>query len=101
MTELRSSKEQDARYRSSLEAQLRADQEQIGQLNAKIAELQSERAQFETRLQEERQSAAKGIELLVMAQEKLAGVFKPAGENGNGRDKTITWPEANVATHEK
>ena len=58
-----------------------------------IAELESERSHFDLTLQEERQSAAKGIELLLMAQENLKRVFrhmqpeKPAenGEsNGNG-----------------
>ena len=77
--ELRSSMEQDGRYRSSLEVQLRTEQEQIGQLNDKVAALQDERAQLEIRLQEERRSAARGMELLMMAQEKLAGVFKPIG----------------------
>ena len=50
--ELRSAMEQDGRYRNSLEAQLRAEQEQIGQLNNKVAELQTEHAQLEIRLQE-------------------------------------------------
>src|SRR5262245_425467 len=77
--ELRSTMEQEGRYRSSLEVQLRTEQEQIGQLNDKVAALQNERAQLEIRLQEERRSAARGMELLMMAQEKLAGVFKPIG----------------------
>jgi chromosome segregation ATPase len=87
--ELKSSSEQDARYRTSLEARLQSEQEQIGHLNTKIAELQEERTQLELRLHQERQSAVRGMELLVMAQEKLAGVFNLQGVdaqkvNGNG-----------------
>ena len=88
--EVRSSMEQEARYRNSLEAQLRTEQAQIGQLNSKVADLQTEHAQLEIRLQEERLSAAKGMELLMMAQEKLSGVFKSPGldpqtaNGGNG-----------------
>jgi chromosome segregation ATPase len=104
LTEAKSSKEQDNRYRNSLEAQLRAEQEQIQQLNAKIAELLSERAQFEVRLEAERQSAAKGMELLLMAQEKFSGVFKAAAvesQNGNGNKKTETSSEADAETVQK
>src|SRR5262249_44934989 len=60
--ELRSFKEQEARYRSSLEAQLIAHQEQVTELNAKVVEMQNEHARLEVRLEEERQSAAKGME---------------------------------------
>ena len=68
--------EQETRHRTRLEAQLNSDQELIRQLTAQIAELQSERLQLESRLQEERVSAAKGMELLLEAQEKLSSVFK-------------------------
>jgi chromosome segregation ATPase len=102
--ELLRSKEQEDRYRSSLEAQLRAEQEQIGQLYAKIEELRSERAQLEIQLQEERASTAKGMELLVMAQEKLAGVFKPVGPDAQGAGRgsgTIAPPEVDAEVHAK
>jgi chromosome segregation ATPase len=104
LLEMRSTAEQESRYRSSLEVQLRADQEQIGQANGRLAELQAERAQLEIRLQEERQFAAKGMELLMMAQEKFSGVFKAVAadsQNGNGNNGTATPPEAPAHTEDK
>ena len=56
------------------------------QVKEQIAELQNERLQLEMNLNEERGSAAKGMELLLMAQEKLSSVFKPivaASQNGH------------------
>jgi chromosome segregation ATPase len=100
--DLRSSMEQEGRYRTSLEAQLRTEQEQIGQLNNKVEELQTERAQLEIRLQEERQSAAKGMELLMMAQEKLAGVFKCVGldpQTASGGNGSNTSSHVDVELH--
>ncbi len=41
--------------------------------------MQRELASYETRLQEQRQLAAKGLEFLSQAQNNLAGVFKPNG----------------------
>jgi len=99
LDELRSFKEQEARYRSSLEAQLIAHQEQTGQLSARVAELENERVRLEVQLEGERQSAAKGMELLLMAQQKFAGVFKPGapdGQNGNGAGKNGKSPEPEV-----
>jgi chromosome segregation ATPase len=93
--ELRSSIEQDSRYRSSLEARLRAEQEQIEQLNGQISALRDERTQLETRLHEERQSASRGMELLMMAQEKLAGLFKsvaPDPQTANGSNGSVPAP---------
>jgi chromosome segregation ATPase len=83
--ELKRASEQEVRFRTALEAQLNTDQERIRQLTGEIAELQSERLQLEKKLNEERGSAAKGMELLLMAQEKLSSVFKPVvPENQNG-----------------
>ena len=82
--------EQEKLLRSSLETQLGAGMERIQELTTRIQELQRERSLFDLRLQEERQSAAKGMELLLMAQENLARVFKssgvdaPNGSNGHG-----------------
>lgn len=70
------SMEQEGRLRSALEAQLNSDQERIHQLTNQIGELQSERLQLELKLQEERGSAAKGMELLLAAQEKLSTILK-------------------------
>jgi chromosome segregation ATPase len=61
---------------AELKAQLGAELERSGQLTGQIAELQSDR-----------QSAAKGIELLLAAQQNLSRFLKPAcegGSNGNG-----------------
>lgn len=88
--EARACCEQEKFYRSSLETQLGAELEHVSQLTAQVQELQSERSLFDLKLQEERQSASKGMELLLMAQENLARVFKsrsmeaPNGSNGHG-----------------
>jgi chromosome segregation ATPase len=84
---LRSSLEQECGRREFLEAQSSADQKRMKMLTAELAEMQTERQRFEIRLQEERQSARKGMELLLMAQEKLSHMFSAASENsqnGNG-----------------
>lgn len=77
--ELKRSSEQEIRFRTALEAQLNAEQERMRQTADQIVELKNERTQLEIKLQEERRSAAKGMELLVMAQEKLSSVFKALG----------------------
>lgn len=63
--------------RNSLEQQLSMEHENSRRLASRVAELEAERSHFDLTLQEERQSAARGIELLLMAQENLARVFKP------------------------
>jgi chromosome segregation ATPase len=80
------SAQQETRLRTALETQLTLDQERIRQLTTQIAELQNERLQLEIKLQEERGLAAKGMELLLAAQEKLSSVFKalnPEVQNGH------------------
>jgi chromosome segregation ATPase len=79
--------DQESTARSSLETQLSAAHENSRSLASRAAELEAERSHFDLTLQEERQSAAKGLELLVMAQENLTRVFRgappeAAGENG-------------------
>jgi len=84
-TESQSAAARETRLRTALETELNADRERLLQLTAEIAELHSERQQLEIKLQEERGSAAKGVELLKGAQEKLASVFKAlATEAPNG-----------------
>jgi chromosome segregation ATPase len=84
--ERKRSSEQETRFRTALEAQMKAEQERIGQLTTQVAELQGERLQLEIRLKEETGVAAKGMELLVAAQEKLSSVFKAIGADlGNGQ----------------
>jgi len=99
--ELRDCWEQEKLHRSSLETQLGAEAEHMQELTAQIQELQSERSQFDLRLQEERQSATKGMELLLMAQENLARVFKSRGvdaQNGNNGHGPLEAAAAMVET---
>jgi len=71
---------ESAALRSSHEAQ-------IAQLTGQVTKLESERSNFDSRLEEERRSAAKGMELLLMAQENLSRIFKPlGGDLGNGEN---------------
>jgi chromosome segregation ATPase len=60
-------------YRSALEAELGVGRLRIMQLTDQIAELNRDRSEFEVRLREERQSAARGIELLSLVQSTLSG----------------------------
>jgi chromosome segregation ATPase len=62
-------------YRSSIEAELGVSRLRIMQLTDQIAELNRERSNFEVRLREERESAARGIELLSLAQSTLSGAL--------------------------
>jgi len=70
--------EQESQSRTVLDTQLTAEVDRSRALASRVAELEAERSHFDLTLQEERQSAAKGIELLLMAQENLARIFKPA-----------------------
>jgi chromosome segregation ATPase len=72
--------DQESQNRSALDTQLSTEMERSRRLTSRIAELEAERSHFDLTLQEERQSAAKGIEFLLMAQENLARVFKPAAD---------------------
>jgi chromosome segregation ATPase len=64
---------------ADLNARLGTELERSGQMTGQIAELQSDR-----------QSAAKGIELLLMAQQNLSRFLKPASEGGtNGTDGRV------------
>ena len=96
--------EQAGRQLASYEAQLDADKLQIQEVGGEVARLTAEcaglKAQLGTELersaqlagqiaelQSDRQSAAKGIELLLMAQQNLSRFLKPVSEggpNGNG-----------------
>ena len=87
--ELRQRSEQEAQDRSALEQRLNEERQHTQELSAQIAELHGELSQSGVRLQEERQSAAKGMEILAMAQQNLSRLFKaavePAISNGNGQ----------------
>ena len=67
-------------YRSSLEKELAASRLSAQQLTDQVAELSRERAEFEVRLREERQSAARGMELLSLVQSTLSGAFHRPNE---------------------
>jgi peptidoglycan DL-endopeptidase CwlO len=71
----------ESQSRSGLEAQISTELEHSRRLASRIAELEAERSHFDLTLKEERQSAAKGIELLLMAQENLSRIFKPSAQD--------------------
>ncbi len=84
--ELKRSNEQETRFRTALEAQMKADHERIASLKTQVEELQGERSKLEIRLKDETGAAAKAMELLMAAQEKLSAVFKAIGADlVNGR----------------
>jgi chromosome segregation ATPase len=92
-TELKRSNEELGRVRLDLETQLNFEREALRQLHGQVVELQKDRSQLEIRLKEEMGSAAKGMELLLMAQQKLSSAFKGLGpdgqtQNGNGSQTT-------------
>jgi chromosome segregation ATPase len=72
--------DQESQNRTALDTQLSTELEHSRRLASRIAELEAERSHFDLTLQEERQSAAKGIEFLLMAQENLTRVFRPAAD---------------------
>jgi len=95
--ELQRSAGQESNQRAALEAQLTAERQRLEQLTAQLADAQIERSRFEGRLQEERQSAAKGMELLLMAQEKLSHVFSAqaaAGSKSENGHSPLPPPES-------
>ena len=83
---------------------MKTEKEQNGQLSKWAEELQNERSRLEVRLQEERQSASRGMELLTMAQEKLASLFKPVrldAQSASGGAMTNAPPEVAGEVHVK
>ena len=76
LEEVRAHLKEETDGRTGLEAQLTTEHDHSRRLASRIAELEAERSHFDLTLQEERQSAAKGIELLLMAQENLTRVFR-------------------------
>jgi len=90
LDQLKRDYDEESKARTNLETLLSAEHEHSRRLASRIAEMEAERSHFDLTLEEERQSAAKGIELLLMAQENLARVFRKVqpevtgGGNGNG-----------------
>jgi hypothetical protein len=94
--ELRQRSDEALKARAALEADLAGERERLHVLTGQVSELQNELSVRDVRMQEERvrmreerESAAKGIELLMMAQQNLSRVIQAAapdalGTNGNG-----------------
>jgi len=99
--ELKRLGEQEARFRGALELQLNAEQERMRQMTTQIAGLQNEHVQLEAKLQEERRSAAKGMELLLLAQEKLSSVFQALGADQKNGHHNPPAAGSNGASPEK
>jgi chromosome segregation ATPase len=105
LSQYRSDLDLETQGRSTLETQLSAEHEHSRRLACRIAELESERSHFDITMQEERASAAKGIELLLMAQENLKRVFRhmqpeaPAeAVESNGNSHVLVGVAANSPT---
>ncbi|MGA3020287.1 MAG: hypothetical protein ABSF62_24465 [Bryobacteraceae bacterium] len=87
---LKQRSEETGKVRTALEADLTSERERLHILTEQVSELQSELSAQDVRMQEERESAAKGMELLVMAQQNLSRVIQaatteaPAANGGNG-----------------
>ena len=105
LNQYRTDLDQESQSRSTLEAQLSAEHEHSRRLACRIAELEAERSHFDLTLQEERESAAKGIELLLMAQENLKRVFRNvrpevSGENGDSNGHVLVAAAVNESPKE-
>jgi chromosome segregation ATPase len=86
--ELKQRSEEAEQARTALEVDLTGERQRLRALTEQVLELQSARSAQDVRMQEERESAAKGMELLVMAQQNLSRVIQAAGTeapaaNGN------------------
>jgi chromosome segregation ATPase len=88
--ELRQRSEQAHGDRATLAEQLGTERTRSQQFLGRIAELQADVLRIENQLQEERQSSASRMDLLVRAQESLSQLVQAAapapkaGQNGNG-----------------
>jgi hypothetical protein len=98
--ELKRAAEQEARLRALLEVQMDAEREQARQMSVRIEELLRERSQLEIKLENETSSAAKGMELLLIAQEKLSSVFKSLGSDAHNGRYLQPHTDASVADSE-
>jgi chromosome segregation ATPase len=78
LDQLREHLKEESTARTTLESQLTGEHDNNRRLSSRVAELEAERSHFDLTLQEERESAAKGIELLLKAQENFARVFRQA-----------------------
>src|ERR1035441_7742791 len=91
--ELKQCSDEAEKARTALEAELTSERQRLHVLTEQVSELQSERSAQDARMQEERESAAKGMELLVMAQQNLSRVIQaaateaPAANGSNGHSQ--------------
>jgi len=92
--------EVEGRMRLDRDEQLNTERETVRQLSRQIVELQNERSQLEIKLREEMGSAVKGMELLVMAQQKLSSAFKVLGPDGQNGCITEGTPTATLVSSE-
>jgi chromosome segregation ATPase len=76
--ELQQRSDEALKARVALEADLTSERERLQVLTEQVSELRNELSAQEIRMQEERESAAKGMELLVMAQQNLSRVIQAA-----------------------
>ena len=91
--ELKQRSDEAEKVRKKLEADLTSERQRLHVLTEQVSELQSERSAQDVRMQEERESAAKGMELLVMAQQNLSRAIQaaateaPAANGSNGHSE--------------
>lgn len=72
----------------------KAAEESFARFAAQIAELTDERATLEAELRKERETAAEGMELLMLAQSKLLGTPRSGNGSGNGNGNgAVHMPE--------
>src|ERR1017187_1468089 len=91
--DLKQRSDEAEKLRTTLEADLTSERQRLHVLTEQVSELQSERSAQDVRMQEERESAAKGMELLVMAQQNLSRAIQaaateaPAANGSNGHSE--------------
>src|ERR1017187_8501768 len=90
--ELKQSSEEAAKVRTALEADLTGERERLHVLTEQVSELRNDLSAPDVRMQVERESAAQGMELLVMAQQNRSRVIQaaateaPAANGSNGHN---------------
>ena len=78
-------RDQESRHRAAIEAQLMAEQSRVETLTHQARELENERVRLTNKVDE----AAKGVELLLMAQENFSRVFKQAPPDARDNGHTV------------
>ena len=106
--DFRQSTEQGVEKRAELESQLANERQRNDELLKQVTDLNTEVAHLESRLEEERQSAANGMKLLSMAQDNLNRVFKAlavdvqVGSNGHTvAEAAVPAPQVKAAEEKR